>query len=170
MVAEWKVTDVLGVRKHVLIQVVLSDEHPLAQVALEFLGARVDEHMRRHVGLLREGLLANRAPIVLLTCLRQKGKNVNGLKRVILGGRTHQMWRMKSYTPVCILRCILRLLGSLKALQQYSHLCGFMPTWPMKCTLSLVDVMNAREHMLHLNFFSRGCLGPLALVLEVLEF
>ncbi len=33
---------------------------------------------------------------------------------------------------------------------------------PMKCTFSLVDVVNARVHMLHLNFLSRPC--PLLLL------
>lgn len=40
--------------------------------------------------------------------------------------------------------------------------------WPMKCTFSLVDVVNARVHMLHLNFLSRPC--PLLLLLLECSF
>lgn len=59
--------NVLGVGEHVLPQVVLPDEGAVAQVTLELLARRVDDHVGLHVGLLREGLLAHIAPVVLLT-------------------------------------------------------------------------------------------------------
>lgn len=51
-----------------LLQVVFSDERSIAEVTLELLRPGVDEHVRRHVGLLSERLLADCASVVLLTC------------------------------------------------------------------------------------------------------
>ena len=57
----------LSVREHVLLEVVLPDERPVTEFAVHLLGSRVDHHVRRHVGLLGEGLLTHRTPVVLLT-------------------------------------------------------------------------------------------------------
>lgn len=54
--------------EHVLLKVLLPDEHPVTQVTLEVLGPCVNHHMRRHVGLLSERLLTHITPVVLLTC------------------------------------------------------------------------------------------------------
>ena len=61
------VGNVLGVVEHVCAQVVLPDEGAVTQAALELLAGLVDEHVGLHVGLLGEGLLTHRAPVVLLT-------------------------------------------------------------------------------------------------------
>lgn len=63
-------------------------------------------------------------------------------------------------SPVCILRCVRKLLGSLKALLQKSHLCGFMPMCPMKWTWSLEGEMKAWGHMEHFHFLSLPWPGP----------
>lgn len=52
-------SDALCVREHVLLQVLFPDEGPIAEVTLELLSAGVDEHMRGHVGLLGEQLIAD---------------------------------------------------------------------------------------------------------------
>lgn len=49
----------LCVREHVLLQVLLPDEGPIAEVTLELLGSGVDEHVRCHVGLLGEQFIAD---------------------------------------------------------------------------------------------------------------
>lgn len=54
-------------REHVLLQVLFPDECSITEVTLEFLCAGVDEHVRRHMGFLGKGLLANCASIILLT-------------------------------------------------------------------------------------------------------
>lgn len=51
-----------------LLQVVFPDERSIAEVTLELLRPGVDEHVRCHVGLLGERLLADCASVVLLTC------------------------------------------------------------------------------------------------------
>lgn len=50
-----------------LLEVILSDERSLAEVALQLLRFRVDQHVRGQVRLLSERLLADRAFVVFLT-------------------------------------------------------------------------------------------------------
>lgn len=57
------------VREHVLFQIMFPDECPVTEVTLELLCTSVDEHVRRHMRLLGKRLLANRASVVLLTCV-----------------------------------------------------------------------------------------------------
>lgn len=64
------------------------------------------------------------------------------------------------HLPVWILRWVRRLLGSLKALLQKSHLCGFIPICPMKWTWSLEGDIKAWGHIEHFHFLSLLCPDP----------
>lgn len=50
-----------------LLQVILSDERSLAEVTLQLLRFRVDQHVRSQVRFLSERLLTDRAFVVFLT-------------------------------------------------------------------------------------------------------
>lgn len=57
-----------------LLQVMLPDEGPIAEVTFELLRTSVNEHMRCHVRLLGKQLIADGTFVVFLAC-REKGRS-----------------------------------------------------------------------------------------------
>lgn len=136
------------VRIHVLLEILLPVKCLVTVVTLDVLGPRVNDHVRLYVGFLGKGLATHTAPVVLLTCRTRADQIVNlsrnfGTFTQAFRLRKHIINKESiiaesccyrkginaffcpirtspgaDQLPVWILRCILRLLGSLKALLQ----------------------------------------------------